>query len=73
MATISGGGRVTRSCADCGALEQTTRCQRCHATEVCRTCGDLYRAGGDGYDGECPSCADATDQRLYPENYKEDT
>jgi len=28
------------------------------ATEVCRTCGDLYHAGGDGFDDECPSCAD---------------
>lgn len=24
----------------------------------CRTCGETYAEGGDGYDGECPSCAD---------------
>lgn len=28
--------------------------------ELCRTCGDLFRSGEDGYDGECPSCADRT-------------
>ena len=26
----------------------------------CRTCGDVYPEGGDGWDGECPSCADKT-------------
>lgn len=26
----------------------------------CRTCGGSYSEYGDGYDGECPSCADAT-------------
>lgn len=26
--------------------------------DVCRTCGASYVDGGDGYDGECPSCAD---------------
>jgi hypothetical protein len=65
MATVDNGGRVTRCCAECGALEQTTTCRRCGATEVCRTCGDLYRAAGDGYDGECPSCADRTDAELH--------
>lgn len=30
-------------------------------TDACRTCGDAYADGGDGYDGECPGCADATD------------
>ena len=28
----------------------------------CRTCGDIYEDCGDGYDGECPSCADKTEQ-----------
>ncbi|TXH16604.1 MAG: hypothetical protein E6R03_05250 [Hyphomicrobiaceae bacterium] len=28
--------------------------------ETCRTCGDLFRSGEDGYDGECPSWADKT-------------
>lgn len=36
---------------------------------TCRTCGEPYEEGGDGFDGECPSCADKTDQKLYPENY----
>lgn len=26
----------------------------------CRTCNEPYNEYGDGYDGECPSCADAT-------------
>jgi hypothetical protein len=26
----------------------------------CRTCGEAYRGGGDGWDGECPECADKT-------------
>ncbi|MGK9085239.1 hypothetical protein KXR64_14285 [Brucella intermedia] len=26
-------------------------------------------AGGDGFDGECPGCADKTDQKLHPENH----
>lgn len=26
--------------------------------DICRTCGDTYDPYGDGYDGECPSCAD---------------
>lgn len=26
--------------------------------EPCRTCGEIYQDGGDGYDGECPGCAD---------------
>lgn len=28
------------------------------AEEKCRTCGETYQDDGDGYDGECPSCAD---------------
>ena len=36
---------------------------------ICRTCSETYAEGGDGYDGECPSCADKTDQKLNPENY----
>lgn len=27
---------------------------------VCRTCGDRYPEAGDGWDGECPDCADRT-------------
>lgn len=30
------------------------------AEPTCRTCGDRYEDGGDGWDGECPSCADRT-------------
>ncbi|MBX4911454.1 hypothetical protein HJA82_29510 [Rhizobium bangladeshense] len=37
--------------------------------DVCRTCGAEYEDGGDGFDGECPDCADKTDQKLNPENY----
>ena len=28
--------------------------------DICRTCGEEYADGGDGFDGECPSCADKT-------------
>ena len=28
------------------------------AEPVCRTCGEPYGAFGDGWDGECPDCAD---------------
>jgi len=27
---------------------------------TCNSCGDPYSEGGDGYDGECPNCADIT-------------
>lgn len=27
-------------------------------TETCRTCGSRYPEAGDGWDGECPECAD---------------
>lgn len=37
--------------------------------DVCRTCGEPYEDGGDGFDGECPDCADKTDQKLHPENH----
>jgi rubrerythrin len=36
---------------------------------ACRTCGDGYAPGGDGFDGECPSCADKTDIKLNPQNH----
>jgi hypothetical protein len=26
----------------------------------CRTCGEAYPEFGDGWDGECPACADKT-------------
>lgn len=29
--------------------------------DECRTCGERYDDCGDGYDGECPSCADKSD------------
>jgi predicted RNA-binding Zn-ribbon protein involved in translation (DUF1610 family) len=37
------------------------RCAECDEelpVEECRTCGKLYEVYGDGYDGECPGCAD---------------
>jgi hypothetical protein len=66
-------GQVTRSCRECGALQQQTRCTRCGATEVCRTCGDLYAEGGDGFDDECPECADRTDAALHDDDDDEGT
>jgi hypothetical protein len=39
--------------------------------DTCRTCGEEYPEGGDGFDGECPNCADKTDQKLHPENYED--
>lgn len=38
--------------------------------EVCRTCGVSYDGCGDGYDGECPGCADKTEvsRRASEEN-----
>jgi predicted nucleic acid-binding Zn-ribbon protein len=38
------------------------------ATPRCRTCGQFYRDGADGYDGECPTCADKTFAAEAPEN-----
>jgi hypothetical protein len=32
--------------------------------EPCRTCGKAYDHYGDGYDGECPDCADKTANEL---------
>ena len=29
---------------------------------LCRTCNRTYSDGGDGYDGRCPSCADAAEK-----------
>ena len=29
---------------------------------ICRTCGEEYAEGGDGWDGECPNCADISAQ-----------
>ena len=37
---------------------QRFRLKVLEADPECRTCGETYRDGGDGYDGECPSCAD---------------
>lgn len=32
------------------------------AGDHCRTCGEPYDGYGDGYDGECPDCADRTER-----------
>lgn len=32
---------------------------------TCRTCGAVYAGYGDGYDGECPTCADKTERELH--------
>ena len=40
------------------------KCARCGSRDPeddCRTCGQHYCPGGDGYDGECPDCADRTE------------
>lgn len=34
------------------------------AQPVCRTCGKPYKDGADGYDGECPPCADKTEENA---------
>ena len=31
----------------------------------CRTCGDRYSEFGDGWEGECPDCADRTYMREF--------
>jgi hypothetical protein len=31
--------------------------------ELCRTCRAPYDGCGDGYDGECPDCADKTEEK----------
>lgn len=36
---------------------------------ICDTCGEHYDEGGDGFDGNCPSCADYTDQVEDPDSY----
>lgn len=41
---------------DCAAYEEALSAD----DETCRTCGESYPYAGDGYDGECPSCADRT-------------
>lgn len=66
------GRLVTRSCAECGAHDQAARCAQCGATEACRTCGELYHADGDGFDDECPPCADRTDEQLGADLYGDD-
>ena len=30
---------------------------------ICRTCNAVYDGYGDGYDGECPECADKTEEK----------
>jgi hypothetical protein len=35
--------------------------------EYCRTCSEPYDGHGDGYDGECPSCADKTEAKRLEE------
>jgi hypothetical protein len=69
------------TCEECSGLFTVDRCadgdtcDECARDDdddnTCRTCGEPYEEGGDGYDGECPSCADKTDQKLHPENYED--
>lgn len=49
--------------------EDTAEAIKVDLTEVdedgaCRTCGQHYEDGGDGYDGECPDCADKTSAAM---------
>jgi hypothetical protein len=51
------------------ATKTVVACPRCKSRspdDNCRTCGEHYCPGGDGFDGECPSCADKTDAQLHP-------
>lgn len=41
-------------------MSRTNRAADEDDDNICRTCGEWYADGGDGYDGECPTCADAT-------------
>lgn len=44
-------------CLTCGGeCSDEGRCEN-----ACTECGDHYADGGDGYDGLCPSCADAAE------------
>lgn len=38
------------------------RLDDCDELLFCDECGAPYQAGGDGYDGKCPSCADAEEE-----------
>lgn len=67
-------GPHSARCQGCGGdwINGTCTCERGSSTddpdsdlwddedEVCRTCGEPYSGYGDGWDGECPSCADKT-------------
>ena len=64
-------------CLECGnAYSPDEECDSAHCENIrentCRTCGEVYEPNGDGYDGECPSCADKTDKELHPEDYEEE-
>lgn len=41
--------------------------------DVCRTCHGRGASSDDAYDGECPSCADKSDEALQAELSKGDT
>jgi DNA-directed RNA polymerase subunit RPC12/RpoP len=38
----------------------------------CRTCGATYSEFGDGWEGECPDCADRTYAKEFPNEFGED-
>jgi len=42
-------------------------CQEDDADDQCRTCGVWYQSAGDGWDGECPDCADKADTSYLDE------
>ena len=39
----------------------------------CRTCGEHYSEFGDGWDGECPTCADITYMKQLGFTYESHT
>jgi hypothetical protein len=41
---------------DCKENERVIADESC--VDICRTCNAVYDPYGDGYDGECPDCAD---------------
>ena len=58
------------SLGDSGAFVQTWTWVSNIEAGICITCGDTNADNGEGFDGECGSCSDKTDQLLHPEDYK---
>ena len=50
-----------------GYLEWVDHRVEADPDKYCRTCATAYDGCGDGYDGECPSCADKTHAKECPD------